>query len=300
MGHATRSSMLIDLLLAENCELTIYSDGISCNLLKKRYPEVEIINGAELSINYSKLNVFSHLKLLFQLQNWKKKDAERFRSAVGFQEFDVLINDARYSILPDFVSVKKSILVNHQLRPIWPFGKILAQAALDAWMQAYDEIWVPDDEKLNLTGRLSKHTNFIDKVDFIGFLSQFHDLDLPEIQRGQSINLLSGPNKERQKIKTNTNSVGEFGNEEYDKVKLLNKLSVEKIYCHSGYSSLMDAFYLGRKPIIIATKGQSEQEYLYQRSIKLGLAYSKELEGNEFIAKPYFNQIISQKIKELC
>ena len=36
--------------------------------------------------------------------------------------------------------------------------------------------------------------------------------------------LLSEADKERQKIKDNTNSVGEFGKEEYDKVKLLNKI----------------------------------------------------------------------------
>jgi predicted glycosyltransferase len=48
-------------------------------------------------------------------------------------------------------------------------------------------------------------------------------------------------------------------------------LSAEKIYCRSGYSTLMDLWTLGIKTaVLIPTSGQTEQEYLAEYFVKKG------------------------------
>ena len=53
--------------------------------------------------------------------------------------------------------------------------------------------------------------------------------------------------------------------------------NAEKIYCRSGYSTLMDLYALGIKSaILIPTPGQTEQEYLAKHSLKKGFFIMKQ------------------------
>jgi len=55
----------------------------------------------------------------------------------------------------------------------------------------------------------------------------------------------------------------------------------EKIYCRSGYSTLMDLYALGIKSaILIPTPGQTEQEYLAEHFEKKGFLVIKQEEIN--------------------
>jgi len=53
--------------------------------------------------------------------------------------------------------------------------------------------------------------------------------------------------------------------------------NAEKIYCRSGYSTLMDLYALGIKSaILIPTPGQTEQEYLAEHFLKKGFEVLKQ------------------------
>ena len=53
----------------------------------------------------------------------------------------------------------------------------------------------------------------------------------------------------------------------------------EFVLCRSGYSTIMDLIYLGKKGIYVPTPGQTEQEYLAIRLMQLGWGYSFKQEA---------------------
>jgi UDP:flavonoid glycosyltransferase YjiC (YdhE family) len=99
--------------------------------------------------------------------------------------------------------------------------------------------------------------------------------------------IISGPEPSRSKFSKNIKNI--FGSTEYVVLILEGKTELEEeelfqnlrivnhlnehefrkavsqsrnIICRSGYSTLMDLFYLGKKALLVATPGQKEQEYL--------------------------------------
>jgi len=83
--------------------------------------------------------------------------------------------------------------------------------------------------------------------------------------------------KPSQKIDVrNCNNVTTVSHLEDEKLaKILQ--NAEKIYCRSGYSTLMDLYALGIKSaILIPTPGQTEQEYLAEHFAKKGFIVIKQ------------------------
>ena len=56
----------------------------------------------------------------------------------------------------------------------------------------------------------------------------------------------------------------------------------EFVVCRSGYSTVMDLIFLGKKGIYIPTQGQTEQEYLAKRLMQLGWGYCFSQDAPDF------------------
>ena len=66
------------------------------------------------------------------------------------------------------------------------------------------------------------------------------------------------------------------------------------IICRSGYSSIMDIYFLRKKVLFIPTPGQTEQEYLAKHHKDLyGIEFLKQ--GTIFIKESSFQRILKKE-----
>ena len=73
--------------------------------------------------------------------------------------------------------------------------------------------------------------------------------------------------------------------------------SSEMIICRSGYSSIMDIYFLRKKVLFIPTPGQTEQEYLAKHHKDLyGIEFLKQ--GKIFMKESCFKRILKKKRKK--
>jgi hypothetical protein len=148
------------------------------------------------------------------------------------------------------------------------------------WLSDFNEIWLFDDREINLAGKLSigDHPH----CTYIGFYSRFQLLDTPK-QGGGVVGIVSGPEPYADQLfelflKIASSSVQKMtiicperlAVSVPSNVELIHDwelgdqaiLSADLILSRNGYSTLMDLAVLGKKAILIATPGQSEQMYL--------------------------------------
>ena len=70
--------------------------------------------------------------------------------------------------------------------------------------------------------------------------------------------------------------------------------SSEMIICRSGYSSIMDIYFLRKKVLFIPTPGQTEQEYLAKHHKDLyGIEFLKQ--GKIFMKESCFKRILKKE-----
>lgn len=168
----------------------------------------------------------------------------------------------------------------------------------------FQQIWVPDFVGDNsLAGQLSNIKNADSKIKYIGPLSRFKS-EMSVHSSDNDINnilvILSGPEPARtnfeskliaqlENIDGNVVLLRGLPNNEKtlknDRIKVYNHLEDEKllpimkqadiVISRSGYSTIMDLYFLGKKAIFIPTKGQTEQEYLANRFMNKAMFYSQ-------------------------
>lgn len=273
LGHATRSSVLIDACLQHGYQVTIASDGAALEFLQKCYPDLQSFSIPSYGVKYSKkrlalslaLQTPRFLKAIQQEKNWLEKWVKE-------NPVDYIISDSRFGLYHGHVP---SVLVNHQLHPKWPFLAAFTQKKFVEVQQRFSEVWVCDDERVKLSGVLSESQQF--KTKFIGILSRLEKKETPK--RDELLVLLSGPQEERerfhQKVATELNNqniafkvIGIPNQEEVNPSKLAKEIASAKwVLAKAGYSTIMDLCKLNAPSILMATPGQSEQEYLATRVI---------------------------------
>ncbi|MGB0425152.1 MAG: glycosyltransferase, partial [Flavobacteriales bacterium] len=284
IGHATRSSVLVDELIQQGAKLTIASSGAAKAWLEQHYPQLQIKDKPGIDINYPSKNSiqWALVKQTPALLKLSTDEASWTEEMLNEHQFNAIISDNCYGCYhPKVVS----ILITHQLNlPLPQPMKMAAQNILNKQLKNFNEIWVPDhSKKPNFSGELSQTTD--SRVNFIGPLSRFKPSAQVKNPQGW-LGLVSGPEPRRT----------EFENELYHllsrwpgkhhlftgTIKPLNQstdnLTVhsmndsgsiaqllsqsEGVICRSGYSSLMDIAQFNIPLILVPTKGQAEQEYL--------------------------------------
>lgn len=293
LGHATRCIPIIEKLLSENKRVVIASDGAALDLLKHEFPQLAAYELPSYDVKYTAdKNLMSSLMMQipkFAIARYKENSVIEdlvLKERVGF-----IISDNRYGCW--HLECKNYILAHH-LKPIMTGGfnyfGWLVEILMLSLLSDFNEIWIPDDEQINLSGELSKLK--IEDKKYIGILSRMKKKEEKASYAFDLIFILSGPEPQRSlledKIKSQMDSikhlkcllirgvVGEIKEEKInDNFKIINWLDKEfledaisnskYIICRSGYSSIMDLAVMGKKAMLIPTPGQSEQEYLAEK-----------------------------------
>ncbi|PDH48335.1 MAG: glycosyltransferase [Bacteroidetes bacterium MED-G20] len=226
------------------------------------------------------------------------------------ENIDIIISDNRFGLRSKSAT---NIFITHQLNIM---GPLLVTKLINVInrkiIKNFDHIWIPDFENGKLSGELSKNKM---KCLNIGPLSRFEKyknddskilykylaiISGPEphrslleeeitscfLQSNYQCAIINGKTKENKKLIENISIFSHL--EIKDFTKLIS--SSELIICRSGYSSIMDLYYLQKKVMFIPTPGQTEQEYLakYYKK-KYSISFFKQ--GEIDLKKQNFNSI---------
>ena len=292
LGHATRCIPIIYELLNLNVEVVIAAEEKTRNLLEKEFPKLEFVYLKGYDVKYSNKKWLLPAVLSFQIpkiisriyheHRWIKKAISKYR-------IDAVISDNRLGL---YQKTTPCIYITHQLKIKTGnrFTEWLAQKIHYYFINKYSSCWVPDNAlSPSLAGELS-HPKKIPGIPlaYLGPLSRFKKSDTPK--KYDCIALVSGPEPQRavfeeilmQELKSFPGKHllvrGLPGEEEKlnadNTIEIKNHLTATElnqailqsgmVICRSGYTSVMDLIQLQKKAVLVATPGQTEQEYLAQ------------------------------------
>ena len=286
LGHATRCIPIIRFLQSQNAQVFLASDGRAFHLLKKEFPELPVFELPSYGITYRTSSMIFNFAFLFpKMFAAISKEKKVIQKLVEEHQLDIIISDNRFGCHSD---VTYNVFMTHQLNiPIpMPIVKQIGNWYNHQQIKKFNECWIPDFEGTpNLAGKLS-HSHNIDATKYIGALSRMKFQE-KEIKR-KAIIILSGPEPQRtyleEKIIQQAKDLpfqflivkGQTEKQEHffiekniEVVSFLTSDDLEKaiaeseiVISRSGYTTLMDLVFLGKKAILIPTPGQTEQEYL--------------------------------------
>lgn len=284
LGHASRCIPIIDELLERNYLVTIASDGEALKFLNREFPNLPSLELPAYKVKYKTNNLFSIVienipNVFFAILKEKKA----LSKILARHKIDLVISDSRFG----FYSRKKhSIIISHQLNLLSknPILSFFLNSVNRFFLNSFDECWVPDYSDRRLSGKLSD-PKFVKSVEFIGPLSslkkyeteKIYDIGIvlsgPEPARTKweeklvkkyssknvSIALIRGTDEAKPIVKkANWTIISLATRKEVNRILLESK----HIISRSGYTSVMDYDHLGIEAELVATPGQSEQEYL--------------------------------------
>ena len=287
LGHATRSIPIIHELIRQSHQVVLGSSGPALQLLRDEFPKLEYIELPAYSVRYPTHNMA--INMLLQSPRILATIIREYlitQSVIRNQRIDVILSDSRFGC---FSAKVHSVFISHQINIIVPKWSDKLINGMNRWfISRYKECWVPDNEEgIRLSGKLSFPVQELN-VAFVGPLSRMsaftvsNKIDIiavlsgPEPQRSileeklvqqlkklkSSSLIISGkPASGREvKVENNLKVIPFLSSEELNEQICAAKI----VICRSGYSSIMDLAYLGKKAILIPTPGQTEQEYLAQ------------------------------------
>lgn len=293
LGHATRCIPIIYELLAVGIEVIIAADGQTKKLLQNEFPELVFIDLQGYNVKYSSNRHWLPATLLLQIPRVLRriyKEHQWLKKVITQHKITAVISDNRLGLFNKTIT---SVYITHQLniKTGTSFTTWLAQKVHYFFINRYSQCWVPDNSSIyNLSGTLSHPKKLpIVPVHYLGPLSRFIKTDAEK--KYDCLLLLSGPEPQRtifenillDELKSFSGKAllvrglpGETDQYvcENTAVEIKNHLSAvelnqtilqsEVVICRSGYTSVMDLTKLHKKAILVATPGQTEQEYLAQ------------------------------------
>ena len=306
LGHATRCFPLIRELQAQGADVWLAGEGAQAALFSEAFPELPLLHLPGYQVEYAKTKRGLFFKLLLQLPrilNSIWQEGRWLKRKVAGHGIDAVISDNRYGLYHKKIPC---IFITHQLCIKVP-GSKRAERWLQKinyrFIQRFTACWVPDHAaQPGLAGDLSHPDRQpAIPVTYIGPLSRFEKLNLPEIAQHLLL-LLSGPEPQRTLLEekliselvhyngTATLVRGLPGNTSMmpstNMIRIYNHLPQQvlneelhkagMVICRSGYSTLMDLAALNKKSILVATPGQTEQEYIAQLHLQQKTASTAE------------------------
>ncbi|WP_081210581.1 glycosyltransferase [Salegentibacter sediminis] len=301
LGHATRCIPIIKALVTNGYEPILASDGAALALLKKEFPELLAEELPSYNIDYGDSPNFLKWKLFLEsprIMKVIKAEKEYTRLLVEKYNLNGIISDNRLGVRYKHL---KCVFITHQLNVLSGNTTWLSSKLHQKYIRKFDECWVPDlPGSRNLSGVLGHLKKTPEEVKYMGLLSRFSKIDLP--QKYKFMIILSGPEPQRSFLEKillkefkNISEKTLFVRGVLDESNLISKEhnpnlilknylfgkdleealnSSETIVCRSGYTSILDLSKLEKKAFLIPTPGQFEQEYLAERLEKLGIAPS--------------------------
>ena len=311
LGHATRCIPIIQELLRQNHHVFLASDGRALNLLRAEFPTLPTFELPAYNVTYRTTNMFWNIGWQLPKIAWAiQKERKVVKKIAAENNIDIIISDNRFGAFTQFTH---NIFLTHQLHlkiPFRPFS-IVANWCNHYFIRQFDECWIPDfaNEKESLAGTLAHPPLPSIPTHYLGALSRFAKKETSKEKntafQHDIFVLLSGPEPQRTYLEKSLISQLRSGNWRtiivqgkteqkesyfiYNRIKVVSYLTTSEIetvanaskllICRSGYSTIMDLYYLRQNAFLIPTSGQTEQEYLAQVLKKKGIFYSKN-QGN--------------------
>jgi len=295
LGHATRCVPLIRQLLAGGHEPVLVSDGFPLEFLWQEFPSLRIIEYPSYSIHYAsgKSQVSAMIVQLPNIIRGILKEHTWLKNKLKTEHFDQVISDNRFGMWNKGVH---SIYITHQLMIKMPatlkFLEPVVHLLHKGFINRYNECWIPDTlESGGLSGDLSHKYPLPKNAMFIGTLSRFQGINTININTDfEVVAIISGIEPQRTLFEEHLTE--SFRNATHKTLLITGQPQTEKrennignvtivshlpdtelasvllgatrIISRSGYSTIMDLDALGclGKAELIATPGQTEQEYL--------------------------------------
>ena len=295
LGHATRCVPLIRQLLAGGHEPVLVSDGFPLEFLRQGFPSLRIIEYPSYSIHYAsgKSQVSAMIVQLPNIIRGILKEHTWLKNKLKTEHFDQVISDNRFGMWNKGVH---SIYITHQLMVKMPKGMEFLESVVHlihkGIITRYNECWIPDTlEDGGLSGDLSHKYPLPKNAMFIGTLSRFQGINTININTDfEVVAIISGIEPQRTLFEEHLTE--SFRNATHKTLLITGQPQTEKrennignvtivshlpdtelasvllgatrIISRSGYSTIMDLDALGclGKAELIATPGQTEQEYL--------------------------------------
>ncbi len=290
LGHATRCIPIIRFFQKQNAEVFLASDGRAYHLLLQEFPDLPIFQLPAYNITYRTSNMMWNMAFQFpKMFRAIAKEKKAIAKIVEDEKIDIVISDNRFGC---FSKKTYNVFMTHQINlPIpMPVAKQLGNWVNWNQISNFDECWIPDfKDEPNLSGNLSHGKNVaqqIKNVKYIGALSRMQKK--PTKQKRKAIIILSGPEPQRtylekkileQALESPYHFLivkGQTERKEHfffsKNIEVVSFLTSEElntaiaeseiVISRSGYTTLMDLVFLGKKAILIPTPGQTEQEYL--------------------------------------
>ena len=293
LGHAARCIPIIYELLALQIEVIIAAEGPIKNLLKKEFPDVVFTHLKGYKIRYSSSRYWFSVKILLQFPRLLAciyAEHKALEKIIAAYKIDAVISDNRLGLYSASIPC---IYITHQLqiKTSYLLGDWIAQKIHYFFINKYTACWVPDNESANNLAGILSHPKKIPatQVKYIGPLSRFKKINTEK--KYDLLFMLSGPEPQRsifealvqREVKNYEGKVllvrGLPGNEtdeliagNWYNLTVANHLTAEElniaiqqsetVICRAGYTSIMDLCKLQKQAILVATPGQTEQEYL--------------------------------------
>lgn len=295
LGHATRNIPIIKNLLERNIDVILGSSGNALALLKIYFPHLRFYELPEYNVNYKHKSMLLNMSLqLPKIISTIKKENELLLQIVVKENITHIISDNRYGLYHEVIP---SAFITHQLFIPTPILKKSVNQLNHQKIKKFKVCWIPDFEEENesLAGKLS-HGKVDFKIEYIGPVSRFMETDSANekkshVERSRNISykyvgIVSGPEPSRSDFEdfllkefsavegkhlliTGQPNKKRLASEHVEIVNHLNDQdfacavkNAEKVFCRSGYSSIMDFYYLKVSAELYPTPNQPEQEYL--------------------------------------
>ncbi len=300
LGHASRCVPLVRRYLAQGDEVLLGGCGESLTLLRRHFPDLQVVELPLLELSYSggDSQVGAMLRALPKIVRQSIGAHRTLRRLLRDDHLDLVVSDNLFGLWNRRV---RSVYITHQLRVLMP-GRRKWLEAVASWVHRqvwrhYDEVWIPDyEDPSQALGGIMSHVDYADKrLRYIGTLSRFEGCQGMEIEsdyKGYDIvAVLSGLEPQRTLFEERICRLyaggkarvlivegkmncppTRFRHGNITRVAHLDDtdlaaalLSAGWIISRSGYSSIMDLHALGvlsTKTEVVPTPGQPEQVYL--------------------------------------
>jgi uncharacterized protein (TIGR00661 family) len=298
LGHATRCIPIINYLLQSGIEVVLGSDGKALQILRSEFPDLAHVELPSYGSNYtSNLFALNILKQLPAMGCAIRKEQKMLPELIRKYNLSAIISDNRFGLYSNSVP---SVIITHQVEiPIGiPRLHWLGNRINQHFLKKFGKIWVPDFKgAFNLSGSMSHGTVIDERLQYLGPVSRMKSG--PSTAKHELLIVLSGTEPQRTTLEHIL--LRQLANLPYktllvqgitsrkERIVCSNKLEMVTymtgaelnqailesglIISRSGYTTIMDLAFLGKKALLIPTPGQREQEMLADHFDNLGIFY---------------------------
>lgn len=280
MGHVARSISIIDQLLKQGNNVTIAASHHQRQIYATYFPTIHFVFHEDYPFNFGAKGNFGFdlIKSSRSLFQCYQKECAFVEKYINENTIDLVLSDHRYGFYSNKVT---SIFITHQVSlPLSYFEKPI-QLLHKKLLRNFDEVWVLDTKDSEYAGKLSKKIKGI-TCTYIGIQSRFKLYLIPTIKTIDLVVVISGPSPYNSlyfqemymkypnaifivppEISINSLQERIVCSSDWKKCDDI-LLNAKKICSRSGYSTLMDLFYLAIPFALSPTPGQAEQRYLFE------------------------------------